>query len=111
MRGVVLNLVQNAAAATEGRGRVRVSIEREAGWSRLRVRDEGAGVPEELREEIFEPFFTTRAQGSGLGLTVARHAVEQHGGRLRLDPAPGGGTDAVVELPAVSTDISRPPLA
>jgi two-component system CheB/CheR fusion protein len=98
--GALLNLVQNAAAATEGRGRVQVVVERDEGWWRLRVRDEGAGVPEELREKIFEPFFTTRPEGSGLGLTVARHTVEQHGGRLRLEAVPGGGTDAVVELPA-----------
>jgi PAS domain S-box-containing protein len=103
MRGVVLNLVQNAAAATEGHGRVRIDVGSESGRCWLRVRDEGSGIPEELKEKVFEPFFTTRHGGSGLGLAMARYTVEQHGGRLSLEPAPGGGTDALVELPV------RPP--
>jgi len=107
VRGVLVNLLQNAAAAMEGGGRVQVTVEQDGDWCRLRVRDEGGGIPEELRERIFEPFFTTRHRGSGLGLAVARHAVEQHGGRLRLEPAPGGGTDALVDLP-VKTPVSLP---
>jgi signal transduction histidine kinase len=99
----VLNLLQNAAAATEGPGRVRVDVGHDRDGSRVRIRDEGEGIPEELKERVFEPFFTTRHGGSGLGLAIARHAVEQHGGRLRLEPAPGGGADALIELPA------RPP--
>jgi PAS domain S-box-containing protein len=99
LHGVVLNLLQNAASATQGPGRVQVDIGRETDRSWLRVRDDGEGIPEELKEKVFEPFFTTRHGGSGLGLAVARHTVEQHGGRLSLEPAPGGGTDALVELP------------
>lgn len=108
MRGVLLNLLQNAAAATEGSGRVRIDVAREGDRYRLRVRDEGVGIPEDLREKVFEPFFTTRYGGSGLGLAAARHAVEQHGGHLRLEPAPGRGTDALVDLPVVTSGGSPP---
>jgi PAS domain S-box-containing protein len=99
LHGVVLNLLQNAASATDGPGRVQVDIGRGKDHFWLRVRDEGEGIPAELKEKVFEPFFTTRHGGSGLGLAVARHTVEQHGGHLSLERAPGGGTDALVELP------------
>jgi PAS domain S-box-containing protein len=107
IRATLMNLLRNAADAMDGPGRVRVMVEREEDWYRLRVRDEGPGVPEELREKIFEPFFTTRHRGSGLGLAVARHNVDRHGGRLHLQPAPEKGTDAVLELP-VRAGISPP---
>jgi two-component system C4-dicarboxylate transport sensor histidine kinase DctB len=102
IRAVLLNLVRNAAEALDRRGQIHVRVERDEHWCRLRVRDRGPGIPEELREKVFEPFFTTRHHGSGLGLAVARNTVDRHGGHLRLEPAPGGGTDAVVELPAGS---------
>jgi PAS domain S-box-containing protein len=100
IRAVLLNLIRNAADAMDGRGHVQVVVERSEDGCRLRVRDEGPGVPEELREKIFEPFFTTRHRGSGLGLAVARHTADRHGGDLHLEPVPEGGTDAVLELPA-----------
>ena len=97
---VIFNLLRNATQAMEGRGRIVASVEcDDADRCRVRVRDQGPGVPEHLRHRIFEPFFTTRHKGSGLGLATARRTIELHGGRLHLLPAPGGGTDAVVELP------------
>jgi PAS domain S-box-containing protein len=99
IRGVVLNLLRNASEAMEGRGRIRVSFEHDRERCRLHLRDEGPGIPEDMREKVFEPFVSTRHRGSGLGLAIARHTAEAHEGALRLEPATGGGTDAVLELP------------
>jgi signal transduction histidine kinase len=99
IRGVVLNLLRNAAEAMEGRGRIRVSFDHDSERCRLHVRDEGPGIPEDMREKVFEPFVSTRHRGSGLGLAISRHSAQAHGGALRLEPAAGGGTDAVLELP------------
>lgn len=71
------------------------------GEVRLTVRDDGPGVPPELRERIFEPFFTTKApgKGTGLGLSVCRDIVDEHGGRISVRCPPEGGTVVEVVLP------------
>jgi len=65
----------------------------------LRVRDEGPGLPEELRHRIFDPFFTTKQHGTGLGLTIAHRLTEAYGGRLRAENRPAGGAEFIVTLP------------
>lgn len=57
---------------------------------RAEVIDDGPGVPDDLLEQIFEPFFTTRAEGTGLGLALARSVAIAHGGSLHAEPGPGG---------------------
>jgi PAS domain S-box-containing protein len=106
LQRVLLNLLRNASQAMGGRGRIVVGVERAGHVCRLRVHDQGPGIPEDVRARIFEPFFTTKHKGSGLGLATARRTVELHGGRLQLLPAPGGGTDAVIELPVEEGDQS-----
>jgi len=64
----------------------------------IEVRDQGPGVPAELRERVFSPFFTTRAGGNGLGLAVAQKVAQQHGGSVRFVDEPGGVVR--FELPA-----------
>jgi signal transduction histidine kinase len=63
------------------------------------VRDDGPGIPEELRERIFQPFVTGRAGGVGLGLTFVKRAVHEHRGRVSVESGPAGGTRVRVELP------------
>jgi signal transduction histidine kinase len=69
------------------------------------VEDQGGGVPTEERELVFEQFHRGRnfrestISGYGLGLSISRRIVEAHGGQLLLEPAPGGGTRAVMRLP------------
>lgn len=65
----------------------------------LRVGDSGIGIPEEHIERIFDPFFTTKEGGSGLGLAVVAGLVEQNGGRILVESAPGEGTTFRVLLP------------
>ena len=77
-----------------------------AGLVRFTVRDTGPGIPVAERERVFDKFYQVgrvageRPRGTGLGLTIARHLVELHGGRIWVEDAPGGGAAFVVILPA-----------
>jgi two-component system, NtrC family, sensor kinase len=97
----VLNLLMNAAQAIAGTGSVTVSTHRDAHAVRIAVADTGNGIPPSLHERVFEPFFTTKpsGQGTGLGLSVVREIVEQHGGRVDLSSQPGLGTTVTLHLP------------
>ena len=105
LRRAVINLVENAlAAVTEGNGSrvlVRWGVA-PGGRVTIEVEDDGPGIPPERREAIFEPDETTRETGTGLGLPIARDAVEAHGGSLVVDDAPGGGARFTISLPARS---------
>jgi two-component system sensor histidine kinase AtoS len=63
------------------------------------VQDDGAGIPPESFDRVFEPMFTTRADGTGLGLTIARRIASAHGGRLELESTPDTGTTVRLTLP------------
>jgi len=99
MKGVLLNLLINAAQAVGREGRIGVSIVEQDETCHVRVTDEGPGIPEDIRERIFDPFFTTKHRGTGLGLSVARRTVELHGGHLQVECPPAGGTVMTVTLP------------
>jgi signal transduction histidine kinase len=97
----LLNLLLNAAEASEGRtGRVTVLAHSVEGAVELVIEDDGLGVPEALRSRLFEPFVTIRTDGTalGLGLFVARHLLAKGGGELRYEPA-NAGSRFVVRLP------------
>ena len=102
IRQVLLNVLQNAISVSPEGGRIEVRSSAGPGPGRvsLAVRDEGPGVPEELRERIFEPFFTTRRASSGMGLAISRRIALDHGGSLRAENDPRGGAVFVLELPA-----------
>lgn len=106
---LVLNLGHNAVDASPPDGVVTVSLSADDGRARLSVCDRGPGIPPELRDRVFEAFFTTKGRaGTGLGLAICRTICEAHGGSLALAPAPGGGTEAVVELPLAAGATPRP---
>lgn len=82
----MINLLRNAADAVVGADhpRIDVTCEQREGQVVLAVADNGAGVPEDRRDQIFVPFFTTKTGGSGIGLNLARHIALGHGGQLEL---------------------------
>ena len=90
LTGVVTNLLINATQAMNGSGHVWIDARRDATATAVRVRDEGPGVPSELREQIFQALFTTKAKGSGLGLALCRRIAESHGGTVVLEPSASG---------------------
>jgi signal transduction histidine kinase len=107
LRQAFRNLIANAAQATEGKpsGARQVEIQThiwlagEAPAIIVEISDNGRGIPPESLAQVFDPFYTTRAQGTGLGLPIAKRIIEQHHGRLQLQAAQPGGTRAVVMLP------------
>ena len=99
LRQLFWNLSRNAIQAMPDGGRLTVSVERRKSTAILVWRDTGVGMSEDVRQRAFEPFMTTNPYGTGLGLAVVYTAVEDHGGSIDIDSAPGRGTTITVELP------------
>ena len=104
---VLTNLLANAVKWSPPGGQVSITAVGEAaGLVRLTVHDAGPGIPPAERERVFDKFYQVgrvegeRSPGTGLGLTIARHLVELHGGRIWAEDAPGGGAAFVLLLPA-----------
>jgi len=96
------NVLHNAAQAEREAGRrgpVEVTVDDQPAGVEVTIADRGPGIPAELRERLFHPFATGRAGGVGLGLALAHRIVTLHGGRIRLDARPGGGTLAHLTFP------------
>jgi signal transduction histidine kinase len=94
------NILRNAAQASGGRGRVSVTTRaNEREWVTT-VRDDGPGLPPEVRGRLFEPFLTTKSRGTGLGLAITRRIVRAHDGTIDVRCPPDGGTLVTVTLPA-----------
>lgn len=99
---VIENLLTNAIDAMPDGGTVKVWIEREKGMINVYFKDEGTGIPRELKDRIFDPFFTTKKKGSGLGLYNVRQILKGLGGDIELvETIPGKGTLFRIYLPEV----------
>jgi signal transduction histidine kinase len=107
---VLLNLLFNAADAIQhDHGRIRVTAEYQrapqgdgAGRVRIRVRDNGVGIPAKNLESVFEPFFTTKpaGAGAGLGLSLCQRIILNNRGTISVESAAGEGTTVIICLPA-----------
>jgi nitrogen fixation/metabolism regulation signal transduction histidine kinase len=109
---VVTNLLQNALDAVSGRTRPRVELElRAQAGDRvvIAVRDNGPGVPEELRPRLFQPYATGKAHGTGLGLAIAQRLVVEHGGDIEYRDVPRGGAEFRIVLPVGGPSGERAP--
>ena len=103
-KAILFNLLNNALYACKPQGRIEVRLRLLPGPSLLlQVTDDGEGMPASVLAACTRPFFTTRANGSGLGLALCREAVEQAGGSLAIDSAPGRGTVVQISLPLASS--------
>ena len=115
---VFINLLSNAAKfADPGHGHVRVAGKNHSGGYLFEVSDNGEGVRPQDQQIIFEKFAkardrnTGRPSGSGLGLTISRHIVEHHGGRIWVRSPPGQGATFSVFLPGVGETVGAPAIA
>ena len=114
---LLLNLLKNAmeACASSNVPVAERTIELHADVSEkdaerlaFRVVDHGPGIPEEARAKLFDAFYSTKSEGMGMGLNICRSIAELHGGELRMDPTPGGGSTFSFTVPFVSLTTELP---
>jgi nitrogen fixation/metabolism regulation signal transduction histidine kinase len=103
IKQVLGNLIANAAESTGGTGRIWIASALvktpDCHYCRILFRDNGKGIPPDLKDKVFLPYFSTKAEGTGLGLAIVEHIVAAHGGRIRFDSAEGTGTVFYIDLP------------
>jgi two-component system nitrogen regulation sensor histidine kinase NtrY len=106
LSNLVVNAAQ-AAAAEDGNGRVRVRVWRDLEHCAVDVEDDGPGVPESMRQTIFDPYVTNKRDGTGLGLTIVKKVVIDHGGHIDVDDSELGGARIRLRLPLWGTSASE----
>ena len=96
---VLLNLMLNAIEVMPSGGELFIDTEIKDGWANIYLRDQGTGIPEDLRERIFESFLTGKTGGTGLGLTISKRIMRAHDGDLELIESGPQGTTFRISLP------------
>lgn len=108
LRQVLINLLNNAAEATSPGGSIEIggNLEkrsrkgiRSTQVAVITVSDSGCGIPQESAKHLFEPFWTTKNNGTGLGLAISYRIIEEHGGTIRVESSPTGGSSFTILLP------------
>ena len=101
LRQVLVNLIQNAIAALDGEQnpKLSVTLAKDDQIMLLEVYDNGKGIPQEELGKIFIPFYTTVEDGTGIGLSVCRQIVWNHGGKISVDSNEGAHTKFTLEFP------------
>jgi signal transduction histidine kinase len=95
---VLLNLMLNAIEVMPSGGELFIDSEIKDGWANIHLRDQGTGIPEDLRERIFESFLTGKTGGTGLGLTISKRIMRAHDGDLELIESGPQGTTFRISL-------------
>jgi signal transduction histidine kinase len=109
LRQAVFNILHNAQQVVPDRGTVWVRTRVAPGGEvRVSIRDDGPGMTREVLDHIFQPFYSNRQGGTGLGLPIARRAVEAHGGRIEVESEPGQGSTFHLILPRRQTSPATP---
>jgi two-component system, LuxR family, sensor kinase FixL len=104
---VLLNLIRNAIEAMEGSVKRELTVAAKADdddMIAISVTDTGTGISPEMSTQLFQPFVTTKRHGMGVGLSISRTIVEAHGGKIEVNPNPGGGTIFRITLRAVTQE-------
>ena len=105
----ILNVVVNGIQAMEQGGRLQIRTELASGACLVTIRDQGGGIPDELRNKIYNLYFTTKSSGSGIGLAMTFRVVQLHGGTIDFTSRSGEGTEFQLRFPAIeesSLDVS-----
>jgi signal transduction histidine kinase len=99
---VFVNILANACDALGERGTLTVQTRPDGDAVRVVIRDDGPGIPPDVRARIFDPFFTTKdvGAGTGLGLSISHGIITAHGGRIEVESVPGQGAAFTIVLPA-----------
>ena len=106
---VFANLITNAVKYSPEGSTISVRLSRDSETVSISVSDRGVGIPPDAIPHLFERFYRVadtqlRAPGIGLGLYICRRVVDAHGGRIWMEPTPGGGSTFIVSLSLVPSD-------
>jgi PAS domain S-box-containing protein len=110
LKTILLNLTVNAAQALKPGGTVEIVLERGPSQHRLRVQDNGCGMPPEVLKRFLEPEFSTKPSGSGLGMSIITTALARLGGHLDVDSAVDVGTTMTLNIPSAGIADIKPPI-
>jgi len=101
MRRVLINLIDNAISAMNGKGTIRIATSVLPGERafRIEVADSGPGIPAADRDKMFSPYFSTKHKGTGLGLAIVHRVVTDHLGTIQVEPNEPSGARFVIEMP------------
>jgi signal transduction histidine kinase len=86
------------------KGKITISLSKTGSYATITVRDNGTGIPEEIRPQMFQPNFTTKTSGMGLGLAIVMKIVETFHWRIWYETAMGKGTAFYIELPVYNPE-------
>ncbi len=98
MKQALINIVQNSIEAMTDGGTLKVSTRARDKKVEVRLKDTGAGIPEEDLDKVFEVFYTSKEKGTGLGLPISFHIIEMHGGTIEIESTEGAGTACIITL-------------
>jgi signal transduction histidine kinase len=102
IKQAVLNVVLNGVQCMSGKpGTLTLAAYRDESVVNIAVRDEGPGIPAEVRDKIFNLYFTTKKGGSGIGLAMTYRVMQLHNGSIEFDSRDGGGTTFLLRLPVL----------
>ncbi len=99
IRQVLLNIIINSIQAMPKGGELHLITRSRGNRVEIEIKDSGAGIPEKVQEKIFDFFFTTREEGAGLGLSIARRIINEHGGDILVESKEDSGTSVILRLP------------
>jgi nitrogen fixation/metabolism regulation signal transduction histidine kinase len=96
----IINIVRNAIQAIPDtvRGKIEIVVQSENQWAIIQIKDNGKGMPEDLKEKIFVPNFTTKSSGTGLGLAITRNIIESFNGNIWFVSEPDKGTTFFIKI-------------
>lgn len=103
VKQAVLNIVINGVQAMPDGGTLQLKMRREGENALLTIRDEGQGIPEDIRDKVFNLYFTTKKGGSGIGLAMAYRVVQLHHGSLEFQSLAGEGTTFYLRFPLIES--------
>lgn len=100
MRICLINLILNSVQAIDDKGEVSIEFGRDDGFSSISVTDNGRGIDEDAIDKIFEPYFSTKKLGIGLGLTITKRLIDEHGGTISMESTMGERTVITIRVPS-----------
>ncbi|MEM9547561.1 MAG: ATP-binding protein [Bacteroidota bacterium] len=98
---ILNNIVKNAIQAipTNKKGKINISLSKQGDKAVVAVKDNGSGIPDDMKEKVFTPNFTTKSSGTGLGLAISANMIESFNGKIYFETEVGTGTEFFVEIP------------